>query len=152
MSHDRLNVSNWIIRVLTWDTILPLILIAVPHTVHWLFPQAGKVIEVLGVLLPIVAFFVRLPIGLRHIADNHCPPWLRAIQQVALFLGIFGLVIVDAALILQIKVLEENGRFAMLIIFSVVTFCLYLPCMVLAMYPGYEPVPSTQIGNWKAEP
>src|SRR6478752_8449135 len=98
MTRTRLNKRKWLVRVITWDSIMPLVLIGVPHAVHWMFPQAVKAIELMGILLPIVAFFMRLFIGFRHINANQCPPRFRDFQRVILFLGISSLVLVDAFL------------------------------------------------------
>jgi hypothetical protein len=151
MPSQRLHLSKWLIRVLTWDSVMPVVLIAVPHAVHWLFPQAVKAIELLGVFLPITAFFVRLVVGWRHINANYCSPWARGLQQGVLFVGIFSLVLVDAALILQINIPQANEKFEILMVFLAVSVFIYLPSMVIAMYPGREPVASTAIGNWDVE-
>lgn len=130
---------------------MPIVLIGLPHAVHWLFPQANGAIEGMGILLPIAAFFIRLVVGLRHIRANQCGPLFRNLQQLFLFVGILSLVVVDACLILQLNIPGAAVRAEILTGFLLVTGCIYLPCMIVAMYPGREPIQTSAIGNWDVE-
>jgi hypothetical protein len=148
----RLNVRSWLLRVFAWDGVLPLVILGLPHAVHLCFPRAHGAIEILSIVLPISAFFIRLVVGFRHIRENRCPAFVKQLQYAALFLGILGLVIFDAFMILQLTM--PQGAFQpgdWLILFGIL-FVFYLPCMVLAMYPGRELViVAAQVGNWEVE-
>jgi hypothetical protein len=105
----------------------------------------------MGVLLPIGAFFFRLIVGMRHIRANQCGPWFRGLQQLFLFVGILSLVVVDACLILQLNIPGAAAQAEILAGFFLVTGLIYLPSMIVAMYPGREPIQTNAIGNWDVE-
>ena len=152
MACYRISFRSWLLRVVAWDGVLPLVLLGLPHGIHFLFPEAAGAIEILGVLLPIAAFFTRLVVGFRHIRENHCPALLQQLQYVVLFLGILGLVMFDAVMILQLNLPQGAMQPGDLLVLFGIVFAIYLPCMILAMYPGREAVARTeQVGNWEIE-
>lgn len=137
MAVGRVNYGSWFFRVLGWDGLLPVCIVLIPTAIKILIPNNRAAIEVTGVLLPIAAFFVRLVIGLRHIALNHCAITVRRFQYCVFCLGIFLLVCVDALLILS----QDMPKGAMFVtrtdyvVFAILIF-IYLTSMTFAMYPG----------------
>ncbi len=137
MAVGRVNYGSWFFRVLGWDGLLPVCIVLIPTLVKILIPNNRGAIEATGVLLPIAAFFVRLFIGLRHIASNHCAVSVRGFQYCVFCLGIFLLVCVDALLILS----QEMPKGAMFVtrtdyVVFAILISIYLTSMTFAMYPG----------------
>src|SRR5436190_3762156 len=95
-------------------------------------------IEAIAVVLPIVAFFVRLRAGRRHIFKNNCTRAFRSFQFVAFFLGIFLLALLDCVIVLS-YIMPAGTLFAGddNIIFAWMAG-IYLALMTFAMYPGRE--------------
>ena len=71
-----------------------------PVLVQGLIPNLRGPVEIVAVVLPIVAFFIRFHVGRRVISTNHCRTEIRRFQYVTLCLGALVLVLVDAVLIL----------------------------------------------------
>lgn len=59
--------------------------------------------EMLAILTPVVAFFVRLFIGLRKLSRNHCGATLRFFQFTVFFLAAILLVCIDSLMILSME-------------------------------------------------
>lgn len=145
----RINWRKWCWRLVAWDGVLPIVLLGLPHVIRWAIPNADKLIEVIGVVFPIGAFFIRVISGWLHINENHCGPRLRSAQQAALFCGVFVLVFFDAFMILLLNIPAGAIQQVEIVATAVVVFSIYLPCLTFAMYPGREPVPCTVVGNWE---
>jgi hypothetical protein len=137
MSLGRVNYRSWLLRVLTWDTLLPACVGLIPHVVELLFPDHRGVMEVVSVTLPIVAFFLRFHAGKRQIESNRCSEAVRGFQFFIFTLGILPLVLVDCFMILS-HLMPEGALFATKTDLLVWTsfFVIYLTSMVVAMYPG----------------
>jgi hypothetical protein len=131
----RIDYGDWALRVLTWDTLLPACVGLVPHGVELVFPHRRGPLEVVAVILPIVAFFLRIRAGRRQIASNHCSRGVRAVQFGVFLLGILPLVLIDSALILTHimppMAFERGDWLALAIVLAG-----YLVLMTVAMYPG----------------
>ncbi len=142
MSVGRADYRSWVLRILTWDTVLPACVAFVPVGVGLLFPGRREVMEFTAVILPIVAFFLRFGAGTRHIASNRCPKAIQRFQFCAFCLGILPLVLVDCALILS-GLMPRGALFATALdrLVWAVLFSLYLASMIVAMYPGRVPHP-----------
>jgi hypothetical protein len=74
------NYRSWLLRILTWDTLLPACVGLVPIGVEFFFPKHRSVMEVVSVTLPIVAFFPRIRAGKRQIQSNRCSDATRSFQ------------------------------------------------------------------------
>lgn len=135
----RVDYVKWVLRLFAWDGLLPVALVLVPWAIKFVLPNQRGPIEAAAVILPIVAFFVRLLGGLAHIAANHCSRGFRVVQRIVFCAGIFALVLIDAVLILAhiIPAAAFSPEDA-LIIGGVIGA--YLVAMAIAMYPGAEPV------------
>lgn len=137
MAVGRVSYGSWFFTVLGWDGLLPVCIVLIPTLIKILFTNNREAIEVTGVLLPVAAFFVRLVIGLRHIASNHCAIAVRRFQYGVFCLTIFLLVCVDALLILS-QEMPKGAMFATwtdYVLFAI-PISIYLTSMAFAMYPG----------------
>lgn len=136
MDHHQQNVlRTWVLRILGWDAILPGVIWVLPLLIRVGAPQIPQMVEIVAVLLPIIAFFVRFRAGRWHISTNGCGRRFRFIQFVALCFGIFVLVIVDAVIILTHNMPKGAlGPTDIKILAGVYSF--NLACMILALYPG----------------
>jgi len=132
---EQVEYRSWLLRIIGWDGMLPASVLAAPYVVESILPNTRWAIEVTAVVLPIVAFFMRLFVGHRHIHENKCSTVFRVVQFGVFFLGIFPLVLIDAALVL-VHVMPK-GVFATddYLVFAVL-YGIYLSAMIVAMYPG----------------
>jgi hypothetical protein len=139
MSLGRVNYCVWLLRVLAWDTLLPLIVAFVPYAIHLLLPKQRGILEVVAVTLPILAFFLRIRAGKPQIATNQCSERARAVQFGVFLLGVLPLVLVDCFMILS-HLMPQGSLFATktdLFIWATIAL-FYLTCMAIAMYPGSQ--------------
>lgn len=142
MAVRRVNFGFWLLRVLTWDTLLPACVVLLPTVIEILIPNNRVAIEVTAVALPIIGFFVRLGAGRRQIASNNCGVAFRRFQSCVFCVGIFPLVLADSFLILS-HLLPQGALFAHRTdcVLWVILVSIYLASMSVAMYPGAtEPV------------
>jgi hypothetical protein len=148
----RINYRAWLVRVIAWDGVLPLLLWLSPFLVRLLVPGINKDAGVLlAVPLPICVFFIRIWFGARHIDANRCEKF-RVIQYYCFLFAILVLLFVDALLLALHGELDENwAAYLSLLRDLSIPFAVYLALMAVAMYPGREPIPSTQLGNWEIE-
>jgi len=136
-----MTLATWLYRLLTWDGILPVFVLALPSFIEWLLPNNRGAIEIAAVVLPIAAFLIRATVGRRHIAANQCSPVFRGRQYAAFYLGIFMFVLMDCVLILT-HVMPRGafgpGDYMIFAIF----IGTYMFLMAVAMYPGRaQPLP-----------
>ncbi len=131
--------ARWLLRVIAWDGLLPVVVWGAPWAAQWLAPGDRGLMEILGVMLPLGALFVRYFIGARQIAANRCKPTVRRLQILALCLGIFMLVLIDSMMILSLE-MPPGALFATttdLIVWGVL-YAVYILTMLVAMYPGRD--------------
>jgi hypothetical protein len=74
-----MTLTKWLLRLLTWDGILPVCILAVPSLIEWLLPNSN-VVGLLYVAIAITAFFARIAVGARHIESNNCARIVQNIQ------------------------------------------------------------------------
>ena len=143
-----MSLSNWILRLITWDGLLPAFVCLVPYVVEVLFPNMPGMIEFFGVAVPIAAFLIRLYVGQRFIWSNHCGTVMRALQLGVFFIGILVLVCIDSMMILAhagpggVRMATRTD-----LIVIVVSFAIYFMSMAFSMYPGYETSTDGTIDN-----
>jgi hypothetical protein len=137
----RVDFVSWLVRLATWDGILPRVIVLVPYALQLAVPNRRVAVELAAVTLPIVAFLVRGVAGAQHIAKNNCSPRFRQRQYASLGLGIFMLVFIDCfSMLLH---LMPRMAFEEYVVIYAVTFAIYLPPMAFALYPGQKTDPNT---------
>lgn len=140
MLEYRTHYRHWLLTLVTWDGLLPVLVLVTPAVVSFFFPNQREAREAVGILLPIVAFLVRFCIGLRHIKTNHCNEWLRRLQVVALILGLFQLVMIDSLVLLAHEMPIANFKDPAEFIVWGVIITIYLIPMAIALYPGRKKI------------
>jgi hypothetical protein len=133
----RVNYRSWLLRILTWDTILPVAVAFVPTAIALFLPDRRGVMEIASVTLPIAAFLLRLRIGKRQIDSNRCSVAFRKFQFCVFFVGILPLVLIDCVIVLS-HLMPNGALFATsgdLLVWAVLA-AIYLASMTVAMYPG----------------
>jgi hypothetical protein len=134
---NRVNYYSWFLRVFAWDGMMPVFIIIVPFLINFFFPNFPAAMNIAGLSLPLVGFFVRLALGIRHIRANTCSELVSGVQFIFFIIGIFCLVLIDVMLIL----LHEMPAGVLFpatsdyIAFGA-TYLIYLVAMIIAMYPG----------------
>jgi hypothetical protein len=137
MSIRQVNFGFWLLRVITWDAILPLVVALVPTLIILIFPNRRGFIEITSVMLPVGAFLLRAINGKRQIARNRCSQTVRAFQFCVFVVGILPLVLLDCVMILSH--LMPDGAFLATTtdrLVLAVLVAIYLVSMIVAMYPG----------------
>ncbi|MDR3639662.1 MAG: hypothetical protein P4L84_38030 [Isosphaeraceae bacterium] len=137
MAAGQLGVTSWLLRLITWDGVLPACIVFAPAGIELLFPNNRGAIELAAVLLPITAFWVRFSVGKRHIDTNHCGPAVRTFQLCVFCFGIFVLVFFDAAITLS-HIMPQGALFstsADILVWGIIG-AIYVTSMAIAMYPG----------------
>ena len=131
------ETRSWVVRIAIWDGALPAIIWLAPVLLQGLIPNLRGPVEIVAVVLPIVAFFIRFHVGRRYILANHCRIELRRFQYVSLCIGALVLVLVDAVLILT-NIMPKGAAFATVsdVIVWAILYLTYLGAMSIAMYPG----------------
>ena len=131
----RHPLMTWLIRFLGWDGLVPAAIWLLPFAVRLLVPKIPLLIEVMAVILPIVAFFLRFKVGVWHISMNRCGRIVRSGQFVALCCAILVLALVDAVIILT-NVMPKGALTRSDLVFLGYIYVFYLSCMIFALYPG----------------
>jgi hypothetical protein len=127
----------WSLRVVGWDGLLPFVVASFPIGIGIAIPDNPRVIEVVGVALPIVACSIRVVVGLYHIRANSCSDSMKNFQGCAFLIGLFPLVLIDTMILLA----HGNpwgtlfATWVDCLVLAVMVF-LYLGFMTVAMYPG----------------
>lgn len=129
-----LRIVRWLLLVLHWDGVLPLLVWSVPGVLQGLFPGRRGVVEFSAVVFPIVVFGWRYRVGLRVIAGNACGSAMRRLQRRVFFVGIFVRVLVDAVVMLSclVPAAAAGGVWREMLI----PLGIYVAAMLVAMYPG----------------
>ena len=130
----RIDYGYWIFRIITWDALLPALVILSPNVIKRCFPGNRGILEITAITLPVGLFLVRAAIGKRQIELNRCSARFRSWQFVAFFVGILPLVMIDCLMILSH--LMPNGIVFLPPLGWVVVLGIYLTAMTIAMYPG----------------
>ena len=133
----EVNFGVWLLRLVTWDGLLPACVVLLPTAIEVLLPNNRAAIEITAVVLPITGFFLRIRAGRRQIASNNCGRKFRVVQFCAFCLGILVLTLVDAVLILS-HVMPQGAVCADRsdVIVWTALISVYLMAMGIAMYPG----------------
>jgi len=140
---SRVIYALWFWRIISWDTLLPAAMILAPFAIRWAVPNRQGFMEIAAVSLPILAFFLRLRVGKRQIANNQCSTMMRRIQFGIFCVGIFPLVLFDCFIMLGAFANAGPGPDNDTIKALAVMIGIYLTAMTLAMYPGQRIEPTS---------
>jgi len=140
---------TWLLRVLTWDGLLPVVVWAIPLIVaKSALPISEPAIVLLASLLPIAALIVRFFVGHRMIQANACGTGFRRVQVTCLCVGLFVLMLLDCLLITLFSLefgggpgVPEEEWLAQVVIIAIF-YLPYLALLSVAMYPGRAPQPA----------
>ena len=124
------------------DLTLLFLVWSIPGAIEVLFPQDPNAILVGALLVPTLAFILRVFAGRRQISENHCSRQVRRFQFAVFLLGIFLLLLVDCLLF---SLHGIGGNMLLNAILYMVLSPLYLLPMTIAMYPGRAPAFSDDI-------
>lgn len=142
MKRGRLDVSKWVMQVLCWDGLLPVIMLLLPWVIGRLDAGANEWFEFLPILICIAGIFVRLYSGIRIISRNDLTPGEQQGQRFFLLFGAMILAVIETS-ILAIATLPAAMRpqpdKKEVIILSWL-YLAYLICLTIAMYPGRKPI------------
>ncbi len=146
-------VAQWLLQVLAWDGLLPVVVWGGPWAVQVLAPAHRGLTEQLACLLPMGALFVRYVIGTRQVAANRCGPAMQQFQTMALGVGIFVLVVIDTMMILSLE-MPPGALFATktdLVVWGTLS-SIYVVTMSIAMFPGRNTGSETSPGDVSPSP
>lgn len=136
-----INYAGWLWLVFYWDGLLPMCVLSIPQLALKFGADRGTS-ETLAILTPIVAFFVRLFIGIRKLSRNHCGPILHFLQ---FFVAAILLVCIDSLMILSME-MNDGKLWAnpgdMIVMFALLA--VYFSAMLFAFYPGRTLEPSSE--------
>lgn len=135
MSTQRPHVRKWMLSLFAWDGLMPVIVFLAPAIVRALVPRNHRAIEATSVMLPIVAFLIRLAVGLRQVSRNRVRQGVQTFQMIALFLGLVVLVLIDTLVILMWEIPGVGNHIGDMLVLLCL-FSIYLTLMALAFYPG----------------
>lgn len=134
-----MNSLSWIMRLITWDGLLPALVWLSPYVIGAIIPNHEKAIEAAAILIPILALLVRFYIGTQYIFSNHCSRWFRKLQVVLFCVGLMLLLLIDSLMILS-SILPKMPAGHPVHVKEIVLiggfFATYLILMIIAMYPG----------------
>ena len=121
--------AQWVKRMVTWDGILPVVVVGIVPLLKVAFPRNHEVASLFTVAVPILAFFVRLAIGSSYFETHPHRGW----QGVVFFLAIFYLVMFDALMI----AMRLDGNLSVIDYWCGFLFFYtpYLAMMALAFFP-----------------
>ncbi len=152
-ANTRLNWTGWLLRVLTCDGLVPVVLLTSSIMLSRLSLGQGNWYLIMSAGIPVSAFMVRFFMGQYAIEHNHCSALTRRFQSGVLVLGLCVIAIMDCFLIMLSMLLPGNppkgGGDKLVILFYgfAIAYLAYLACMTFAMYPGREPIPLDENNN-----
>ena len=144
MTIQRVNYLSWLLKLVSFDGVRPVVVLLMPTVVDQLFPNRRGAMEFTAVTVPIFAFFIRFFVAKRHIFSNQCTGLVRGLQLIALCLAILVLLLIDSLMILA-HGMAKRAMFATntdLVVWAVL-IALYFTCMAFAMFPGRTEVLTT---------
>ena len=150
--HSRhINYAGWLWLVFCWDGLLPICVLSIPQ-LALKFGADRDTVEGLAIVTPILAFFVRLFIGVRKLSRNQCGPTLRCFQFAVFFLAAILLVCIDSLMILSMEMNDgklwanPGDMIVMLILLAV-----YFSTMLFVFYPGRTIEPPSEADSLSDE-
>ncbi len=138
MNNGPLDWSGWLLRVLTWDGMVPVSLLLLSRGLVLLAGNQAAIIDVLCVFIPLTGLLVRLNIGRRTIHLNDCSRGMKGVQFWFLVFGLLVLAFLECVMMLFTILPPPPDPAKGWIVFGV-ALGMYFPLMIIAMYPGQQP-------------
>ena len=144
-SCGTVNYRGWLAGVVGWDGILRVCVLATPQVARYLGADQSLT-ELLSITAPLLAFFVRIPVGCRRIAKNHGGPILRCCQFTVFFLAAVLLVCIDTLMLVAMEMYNDRlwANEADLVAWTTL-LSVYFLAMLFALYPGRSPQPPSDV-------
>ncbi|GEM_PF-489453 len=153
MSDADRSWSRWLVRLLSWDGLLPLGCWGVIWVVHQVFLQRRGIVELTAIVLPTAAFIVRMVVGWRSFRVGAPPEWARSghfllkflggwvitLRLVLFFLGLATLAFLDAMVALRPLIPGMAQNPVAFQINFVVFYGIYFLCMAVVTLPVLQP-------------
>lgn len=136
----HVQYGTWLYRVVAWDGLLPVFTMLVPVVLDYMFPVNPKLRDIAITVVPIVTFFARLSVGVRHVSSNQVGKAVRTVQYLAFILGILVLFTLDGLLLVMSAFRDGQMVKGDELPVVGVWFGIYLVFMVVAMFPGWVEV------------
>ena len=131
--HQSVDYSKWILRLLTWDGLAPVMMLSLPFLIRRFGPANNDRFLVMSIVAALIAgILLRFSFGMRHIRANYCRAGVKRFQQAGLLAMIAVLVLVETLLCL---IPAAGFKGADLMFFSVVALG-YLLVMSCVLYPS----------------
>lgn len=131
----RVDYARWLLTLVCWDGLLPLLVLASPYLLDALTPNRDAR-EFFEVIVPTAACIVRLLVGIRHIRVNRTGSIVRASQYAVFVFAVLILCSIDAVVILEKGFPPPQDAIELLAVMAVAS--IYLALMAFALYPGRE--------------
>ena len=130
---QNVDYSKWFIRLLSWDGVVPLMMLSLPMLVRRFGPPNNDVFLVPAVVGALIfGILFRFSFGMRHIRLNHCSERMKLIQRVGLWTMIAVLVLVETVMcVIPPARLKQEDVF-----FLAFVGAIYLIVMACVLYPG----------------
>lgn len=135
-TYEPIDYSQWLIGLISWDSLVPLLVIGLPRLAHRFGPQNNDRAILLAITFTLTAaVMVRFYFGMRHIHQNHCGTGFKFSQRIALVLAILLLAILECVM----AVLAQAPLALPDVVFLIVCSAFYLLVMAFVLYPGRRP-------------
>jgi hypothetical protein len=128
--------THWLLRLIMWDGILPLIVWACPAFFRWWLQDDEVGLIIAAGIVPILALVVRYYMAIRYIERNHCGPWTKRFQTYTLRLALLYLLCLESLLITLQDLPGVNQFDLAAVLFLVTAYLIYLLPMAFVLYPG----------------
>jgi hypothetical protein len=115
--------------MLWWDGALPLSVMIIPALIRFLFANRQGFLEITFVVIPVVAFLIRMASGMSRFRSQQMYWW----QLTFFFVAIFLLCVLDALLVLHALIQGPPPAGFWLVCLTI--YAIYLAIIAIAMYP-----------------
>jgi hypothetical protein len=136
----RISYLTWLQRLVTWDGLLPVMLLAVPLVFRRLLPEANDNFRMaFSVSILMIAFWVRLGTALPLVANNRGTERLKKWQYIALAVALYALMMFESFAFAYLSAWQEEGISVDQWITLGFLWTSYFALMTFTLFPGSEP-------------
>jgi|GEM_PF-676391 len=132
------KTTHWLLRLLMWDGVLPLVVWACPAFFRWWLKNNEMNVIFTASIIPSVALVVRYYMAMGYIKQNRCGPWTKRFQTYTLRVALVYLVCLESLLIMMQELPELKDIDPGAVLFLVTAYLIYLLPMAFVLYPGKE--------------